>query len=230
MTRIKIHFVYPDQWLSPSREAPCEPLQVRNSPWYLYLIFCLICSQGSNRAGDDGGKGSTVCKGRRASTSVSLSHHAIPACHSRRESLSPLLREITQCQIAVKSKSLLFKDKEFIRILNRKTLTCAEAAGKGCARVQGSRGKEKWVKQSSAEKGVNALWQHEIGYDCKLCWTWIGLCQCDPWRREGQLTASNSKGWSQKNSPSKPEFSLEQEHSLSRMSLAVCCRLQWFLP
>lgn len=157
MTRIKIHFVYPDQWLSPSREAPCEPLQVRNSPWYLYLIFCLICSQGSNRAGDDGGKGSTVWKGRRASTSVSLSHRAIPACHSRRESLSPLLCEITQCQIAVKRKSLLFKDKEFIRILNRKTLTCAEAAGKGCARVQGSRGKEKWVKQSSAEKGVNVL-------------------------------------------------------------------------
>lgn len=39
-------------------------------------------------AQDDLGKGSAGCKGRRASTSVSLRLHAIPACHSRRESLS----------------------------------------------------------------------------------------------------------------------------------------------
>lgn len=139
MTRIKIHFVSLYQWLSPSCEAPCEPLQVRNSPWYLYLIFCLICSGGSNRAGDDGGKGSAVCKGRRAGTSVSLRHHAVPACHSRRESLSPLLREITRCQISVKSKSLLFEDKEFIRIFNSKILPVQKLLWRG---VPGCRGAE----------------------------------------------------------------------------------------
>lgn len=36
-------------------------------------------------------------------------------------SLSPLVREITGCQTSIKSESLLFKDGEFIRIINNET-------------------------------------------------------------------------------------------------------------
>lgn len=77
----------------------------------LLVPVSYILSLSSNRASDDGGKGSAVCKCRTGGTSVSLSHPVIPACHSRRESLSPLLPEFTWCQTSVKSKYLLFKDK-----------------------------------------------------------------------------------------------------------------------
>lgn len=125
---VVITIMWSTMWTTASQELS----------WYLCLIFCLVCSGGSNRAGDDGGKS------RTGGTSVSLRHPAILACQSRRESLSALLSKFTRFQISVKSKYLLFEDKELIRIFNNKTVQ--RLLGRGVPGWWGSRGKEKWVK------------------------------------------------------------------------------------
>jgi len=81
------------------------------------LRLHLSCGQGRDRGRAESGQ--CGMQGQESRQPASAQLRAAPVCTAERE-LSPLLHEITGCQTWIRSKSLLFKGREFIRIINNK--------------------------------------------------------------------------------------------------------------